>query len=167
MKIICELNDKVLFGEEGLSEVQPMYGVRAILRQADGLYAVMHVEKYHNYATPGGFMEPGEEPLTALKRELLEETGCAIEQAEELGEIRENRAFAGFTKITYFYVVHTNGPTRAPVFTEAEIEEGTQLCWHTLEEAIRLFEDYEPETRQQAYLRARDISALKYYQKNQ
>ncbi|MDY6874219.1 MAG: NUDIX hydrolase, partial [Chloroflexota bacterium] len=37
-------------------------------------------------APAGGYIEPGEEPLDAAKRELLEETGYVAEQWEHLGE---------------------------------------------------------------------------------
>lgn len=37
-------------------------------------------------APVGGYIEPGEEPLAAAKRELLEETGYAAKQWEYLGE---------------------------------------------------------------------------------
>ncbi len=36
-------------------------------------------------ATPGGYIEPGEEPLVAAKRELMEETGYEAEEWIELG----------------------------------------------------------------------------------
>lgn len=36
-------------------------------------------------ATPGGYIDPGEEPLAAAKRELLEETGYEANQWESLG----------------------------------------------------------------------------------
>ena len=43
-------------------------------------------EIWHGYwDTPGGFLEEGEEPLDALRRELLEETGLEIEPVEFVG----------------------------------------------------------------------------------
>ncbi|MEI6949378.1 NUDIX hydrolase [Paraflavisolibacter sp. H34] len=40
--------------------------------------------------TPGGVVDAGEEPLTAIKRELLEETGHEFESFEYLGKICAN-----------------------------------------------------------------------------
>jgi ADP-ribose pyrophosphatase len=39
-------------------------------------------------ATVGGYLEPGEEPLAAAKRELLEETGYEAREWIELGQYR-------------------------------------------------------------------------------
>ena len=38
-----------------------------------------------SWSTPGGRVEPGESPLDALKREVLEESGLEIEPGELLG----------------------------------------------------------------------------------
>lgn len=43
--------------------------------------------------TPGGIVDPGEEPLQAAKRELLEETGFASEAWQSLGSVDTNPAF--------------------------------------------------------------------------
>ncbi len=42
---------------------------------------------------PGGMVDPGEAPLAAARRELLEETGFASEHWRELGTVEPNPAF--------------------------------------------------------------------------
>jgi ADP-ribose pyrophosphatase len=42
------------------------------------------------YELPGGFIEPGEDPATAIARELLEETGFQFDNIEILGETMAN-----------------------------------------------------------------------------
>lgn len=39
---------------------------------------------------PGGFIDPGEDPATALRRELLEETGYDFPDITHLGEVAAN-----------------------------------------------------------------------------
>jgi 8-oxo-dGTP pyrophosphatase MutT (NUDIX family) len=42
------------------------------------------------YELPGGFIEPGEDPISAIERELLEETGFKFDHIERLGETMAN-----------------------------------------------------------------------------
>jgi ADP-ribose pyrophosphatase len=42
------------------------------------------------YELPGGFIEPGEDPIKAIERELLEETGFEFDNIEFLGETMAN-----------------------------------------------------------------------------
>ena len=163
MDILFELNDQVLFGEPTRSQSPPHYAARAILHREDDLFGLMHIRAFQNYMTPGGGIEPGEDPVSALKRELLEETGCEVSRLEELGTVYENRGSADTTKYSYFYVVHTVGETQPPALTQAELDQGYRLCWHPLEEAIRLLEAFRPQTRQQVYLNTRDLGVFRFY----
>ena len=165
MKQICELNDKIILGQDGLSSRAPRKTARAIVRNREGLYAVMHSLKFGLYSLPGGGVEDGEEVITALHREILEETGCTCDKVEELGIVYENRASLDYTQINYYYVVHTDhvGETQ---LTDAEIENKTLLEWHTLDEMIRLINDQEFDRIQGKYLKARDVAALKEYAQN-
>ena len=56
----------------------------------EGDYLIFRQTKYSvkgtTLAPVGGYIEPGEEPLAAAKRELLEETGYVAEKWENLGE---------------------------------------------------------------------------------
>lgn len=105
MERICELNGKLLLGLEGMSAQPPRQTARAIVRNADGLYAVMYAGKFHLYSLPGGGMEDGEDPISALRREIYEETGCSCDHIEELGIVLENRAHQDFTSMSYYYIV--------------------------------------------------------------
>ena len=110
---------------------------------------------------PGG-VEDGEDIITALKREILEETGCICKKISELGIVKENRASADYTQCSYYFVVEAES-VKPPQFTETELNSGTQLQWHTLSKTINLIEDLQPATYQQQYLKARDVAALNEY----
>jgi len=68
--------------------VTPDY-VNILARDTDGRYLFFRQTKYAapqmQLSPPGGYIEPGEEPLAGAKRELLEETGYASEQWIDLG----------------------------------------------------------------------------------
>lgn len=163
MKKIAELTDKNLLGQIGEAHSAPRYKVRAILRNSYGKYAVMYEDSTGLYSLPGGTVEDGEDILTALRREMLEETGCTCDVIYELGYIYENRAYCDLQQYSYFFTVTTKGPSMVPTFTSEEIDAGTKLMWCTLEEMVSLIENGKPNTNQQIYLKARDTAVLKEY----
>lgn len=166
MKLICALNDKIVLGLDGRCDVPPRKTARAIVQREDGLYAVMYAEKFNLYSLPGGGMEEGEDAETALRREILEETGCICDLVEELGYVMENRAHQNFTSMSHYFVVHTKGPAMQIHLTENEKANKTSVQWHPLETVIRLISEPEHTTTQRMYLQARDVAALNEYLAN-
>ena len=73
MEQICELNDRIVLGTDGMSAKTPRITARAIVKNKDGLYAVMYADKFKLHSLPGGGVEDGEDVLTALRREVYEE----------------------------------------------------------------------------------------------
>jgi 8-oxo-dGTP diphosphatase len=63
-------------------------GAYAILRR-DGKFLVTYQSApHHEFQLPGGGIDPGEGPLEALHREVLEETGYRIAAPRKLGVFR-------------------------------------------------------------------------------
>ena len=162
MKKICEINDKIILGQDGSSSKAPRETARAIVKGPEGLYAVMHSLKFELYSLPGGGIESGEDVITALRREIMEETGCTCDKIRELGIVYENRASLDYTQINYYFVVDTEH-IRENRLTDAELKNKTQLEWHTWDETVRLIKEQEFERIQQKYLKARDVAALEEY----
>ena len=163
MKKICELNDKIVLGQDGLSDKAPRLTARAIVKNQDGLYAVMYSDKFKLHSLPGGGVEEGEDVLTALRREVYEETGCVCDEIKELGIVAENRASLDYTQINYYYVVTTTHKPGENHLTESEQASRTVVQWHAFEEMVRLMNEQEFDRVQGKYLKARDVAALKEY----
>lgn len=72
----------------------------------------MYAEKFGLHSLPGGGIEDGEDALTALCREVYEETGYVSDEIQELGIVAENRASLDYTQINYYFVVTTAHPWR-------------------------------------------------------
>jgi 8-oxo-dGTP diphosphatase len=63
-------------------------GVYALLRRGGSVLITHQAEPVPEYQLPGGGIDPGEQPLAALHREVLEETGWTIAEARRLGAYR-------------------------------------------------------------------------------
>lgn len=163
MKIICTLTDQEVLGTGGLSSAVPRHTARAIVKNTAGLYAVMYAPKFHLYSLPGGGVEEGEDPLTALHREIFEETGCTCDTVEELGIVAENRFCYDFTQVNHYYLVTTQTTHGRLHLTEKETAAGTEVQWHTLEDVLHLIADVIHDSPQRKYIQARDVAALRTY----
>jgi ADP-ribose pyrophosphatase len=68
--------------------ITPDY-VNILAQDSNGYFVFFHQQKYMapdmRISPPGGYIEPGEDPLAGAKRELLEETGYASELWIDLG----------------------------------------------------------------------------------
>lgn len=63
-------------------------GIYAVLIR-DGLVLLTHqMEPNPEFQLPGGGIDPGEDPIPALHREVMEETGWRIGQVRRLGAFR-------------------------------------------------------------------------------
>lgn len=163
MKLIKTITDKDILGTDGLSNAKPRLTARAILRNSNNQYAVMYASEFNLYSLPGGGIEENEDMIAALKREVLEETGCACDSIEPLGYVEENRAHQDYTTISYYFVVSTNSKNLTLSLTEDERKHGTTVGWHTLEDACRCIAEACHTTTQRKFLQARDVAALDAY----
>ena len=134
MKLIKSITDKCFLDSEITSDGNPRLTARSILRNEDGHIALIYSSKFHVYSFPGGKIEEGESIEDALKREILEETGCSCRITRELGYIYENRGTLDYVQKSFYYVTDLVGEQTKADLTETEIENGTTFDWYSKDE---------------------------------
>lgn len=163
LRRLARLTDREVLGTEGLSYAPPRLTARAILRNAAGLYAVIYTGGFHIHMLPGGGVEDSESILSALRREIAEETGCRIATIQPLGYVEENRAHADYTQLSYYFIVTTPDTEFHPHLTEQEAAHGARAMWLTLEDAWERISTPQFDRPQGKFLQARDVAALRAY----
>jgi len=148
MKILGTINESDIFPnnpsipEEQLGKLRQ--AIRIVLFDNDKKIAMGYYppsqqnEMKESYGLPGGGVDEGESIDAALLRESFEETGCNIKNIKELGIIKE---FGVGKKIkhnqdTYCFMADVDGDKKFPEFTEREIDEGLEIRWVKIEDAL-------------------------------
>jgi 8-oxo-dGTP diphosphatase len=152
-------NPEKVTNEEVLS-YNKREAARAVIFDAEGKVALLHVTRDKYYKLPGGGIEAGESKEDAVKRECLEEVGCYIEVGEYLGELTEYRRQIALNQTSFCYIAKVLGPKGEQHLEPGEIEEGHDLGWYTLEEALTLLRTAEPVDYEGPFIVARDIVFL-------
>jgi len=138
---------------------------RAVVRDAVGAIALLHVTRDHYYKLPGGGIDAGEEILQALERELLEEIGCRAAVTHEIGTTLEQRYYQNMTQISHCFVAQLTGDKGDPDYTEKELASGFEIVWaKDIDEAITLLESSAltaPDNVNITFMRLRDVAITK------
>ena len=165
MKLIKSITDKCFIDSDIISESKPRRTVRTILKNEEDKIALMYMAKHKVYLFPGGGIEDGESFEEALRREVLEETGCSCRIIKELGYIYENRGALDYTQESFYYVTEKIGGQVDVKLTKDEEDNVTSYNWYSIEEAHERLLNSAHETLQQKFLQARDLAVLDEYRK--
>jgi len=152
LKIISDAKDKSLdFGAREAS--------RSIVFDKNYKIPILHVTKFNYHKLPGGGIEKGEDKIKALNREMLEKTGCKIEVKGEVGKIIEFRSKFKLKQTSYCYFgkVVNVGSSK---LEQDEINDGFELVWLRVNEAIQLFEKDLPTNYEGKFIQNRDLTFL-------
>lgn len=134
---------------------------RSIVLNNLGEMALLYVSKNTYHKLPGGGIEKGESIEIALNREIMEEVGVNIDVLGEVGTIIEYRDKFQQLQISYCYCSKVKGDIKDVAFTDEEINDGFQLKWVELDEAISILESDTPNNYVGRFIQSRDLLFLK------
>jgi 8-oxo-dGTP diphosphatase len=111
-------------------------GIYAVLIRDGAVLLTHQAEPEPEFQLPGGGVDPGEHPIAALHREILEETGWRIGAPKRLGAFRRFTYMPEYDmwaeKICHIFLARPSLRFSPPS------EAGHTAVWTTPQEAIRL-----------------------------
>ena len=106
-----------------------------VFRRTPGGVRLLVLRAYNNWDFPKGLVEPGEDQLSAAKREVKEETGLTDVDYPFGEEYRETVPYAA-NKIARYYLAETEEhDIELPVSTALGRPEHHEFRWISLDEA--------------------------------
>jgi len=122
-----------------VSEKKPIRAAGAVVfRRTPGGVRLLVLRAYNNWDFPKGLVEPGEDQLSAAKREVKEETGLTSVEYPFGEEYRETVPYAA-NKVARYYLAETEEhDIELPVSTALGRPEHHEFRWISLDEAEEL-----------------------------
>ena len=151
------------YDKDARTVVRP--SVRGILITEEQI-AMVHSRKYHYYKFPGGGMEPGEDQIQTLRREVEEESGIRIlpESVRPYGVVprREKCEDGILVQDNFYYLCQGEPKIGSQHLDPYEEEEGFTLEYVTPEYAIRVnrYSDHGPKNQNMLEREARVLECL-------
>ncbi|MFI3307347.1 MAG: NUDIX domain-containing protein [Mycoplasmatota bacterium] len=172
MELIRKITDED-FGLENKEMINPRirYGARGIILRETGEIAILNKQVKNEFKLVGGGIDKGEDPQTAFKREVMEETGCEVEIIRTLGTIEEHKSHDNFKQISYVFVAKVIKEGSTLNLTKKEMDEGSKLLWFNVYEALEKIKNCEDNLKESSYeniyhskfIVLRDQIILEYY----
>lgn len=140
MRLIKKIVHKDLENLEG--RVFERRASRGIILKGNKIL-LLYTKRYNDYSFPGGGVDPEEDLIIGLKRELSEEIGAKnIEVISEFGYIDEYRPhykpeYDLIHMLSYFYVCKVDDTFDDTKFEDYEIANGMSSVWIDIYEAIK------------------------------
>lgn len=109
------------------------------------------------YMSPGGSLEQGEDLVSCLTREVLEETGYIVKPVKRLLDFHEYCYDKLY--ISHYYICEIYGEGKRSL-TKTEEDKGMVPKWLSKSEALEIFHDYETKTPDKESLYKREFTVL-------
>jgi len=163
---MMKLLKQITHGEPFESDEKKYHSSRVVLLDEDNKVALMYVAKVKFYTLPGGQINENETAEQAAVREIKEETGCDCEIIMHLGLIEESSKVCSWNGTSSCYIARVTGEKDTPNLEQYEIEDGYQLQWQDLHEALKNITNQEIKARDEReagigiIIQKRDIAML-------
>lgn len=160
MKLLAEIRQQEVLPEAPVLDESVLYAVRktarAVMIDGSDRVALIHVARYGFHKLPGGGIEGTETILAALRRELMEETGCEFEVIHEVGCIIWYRDYEHELQLSYCYLTRFVRRISQPNLTDKEKAGDFQIDWCPIDTAVSVFDADRPLNRVGRFIINRD-----------
>lgn len=117
----------------------PRPSTTAVVTDDDGRFLLLFRHRFitdaWGWEVPAGWADPGEDPLSAIRREIEEETGWRPGQVDELTSYN---ALSGLSTMR-FTIFHATGCTY--VGPPTDVSESTRVEWVAADDVMKLMAD--------------------------
>ncbi|QVK20780.1 NUDIX domain-containing protein [Mycoplasmatota bacterium] len=118
--------------------------VRGVIRKGNDI-GIIKVNKYDCFIFPGGGVDKGEDLESALKREMLEETGYKVKVNKLI--LTTETSEVDFHHVNHYFECELVGPASKAKLTDVEIELGIEFDWINIDELYKYYLNYEDDSR--------------------
>ncbi len=147
MEILASLKDEE-FEFRGIKKIRKV--VRGIILNKDRKIALHHIYGLYGeefgfrdyYETPGGGVKEGEDLISALKRECLEELGYEIEIISEIGEVDDYYNVLERKNLNHYFLCKIKGEKKETILASKGDSLIKETVWVTIDEAKDLYDTH-------------------------